>query len=210
MLLKDRLIEEFGHIDIYLFDQLLKGRFDGCKRILDAGCGDGRNMVFFLRQGVDVYGVDRDVKAIENVKKRAAELAPHLPPANFQTASLGSLPFENDYFDAVVGSAVLHFAEDETHFFRMLDELWRGLKPGGFLFTRLASSIGIESMVRPVLPKENRRFALPDGSERFLVDEKMLTHAAERLNAVLLDPLKITIVQNQRCMTTWCVRKQES
>lgn len=210
MLLKDSLIEQFGHIDIYLFDQLLKGRFDSCKRLLDAGCGDGRNIVFFLRRGVDVYGVDRDVEAIEGVKKRAAELAPHLPSANFQTASLGALPFEDDYFDAVLGSAVLHFAENENHFFRMLDELWRVLKPGGFLFTRLASSIGIESMVPPVLPKENRRFTLPDGTERFLVDEKMLTHAAERLNAELLDPLKTTIVQNRRCMTTWCVRKNES
>lgn len=206
--MKDELIEFFGHIDIYLFDQLLKGRFDGCERLLDAGCGDGRNIVYFLRQGVEVYGVDRDAEAIQQVRKRAARLAPNLPPANFQTASLDELPFEEGYFDAVIGSAVLHFARDEIHFFSMLNELWRVLKHGGFLFTRLASTIGIEDLVRPVLPVADRRYAVPDGSERFLVDEKMLSDMTIRLNAVLLEPIKTTNVQNQRCMTTWCVRKK--
>lgn len=203
------MIKQFGHIDIYLFDQLLKGRFDNCKRLLDAGCGDGRNIIFFLRQGMDVYGVDRDSGAIGKARKRATQLAPHLPPANFQTASLETLPFGDGYFDAVVGSAVLHFANNESHFFQMLDELWRVLKPGGFLFTRLASSIGIEELIRPVPSPVHRRFALPDGSTRFLVDETMLTDMADRLNAILLDPVKSTIVQNQRCMTTWCVRKND-
>lgn len=210
MLLKDHLIEQLGHIDIYLFDQLLKGRFDDCKRLLDAGCGDGRNLVFFLRQGVEVHGVDRDTTAIAKVRKRAAQLAPHLPPANFQTVSIESLPFDDGYFDAVIGSAVLHFAKDEPHFYRMLDELWRVLKPGGLLFTRLASSIGIEELIRPIPPLEHRRFVLPDGTTRFLVDEKMLIEMKKRLNGELLDPIKTTNVQNQRCMTTWCIRKKGS
>ncbi|MCP4147882.1 MAG: class I SAM-dependent methyltransferase [bacterium] len=208
MLLKESLNEQFGHIDIYLFDQILKGRFDGCKRVLDAGCGTGRNLVFFFRQGLDVYGVDRDAGAIKGVKERAAQLAPHLPPDNFQIASLEALSFSDHYFDAIVCNAVFHFAEDENHFSRMLDELWRVLKPGGFLFTRLASAIGIESLVPPALPKEHRRFMLPDGSERFLVDEKMLTGAAERLCAETPAPIKTTIVGNLRCMTTWCLRKK--
>ena len=48
----------FGGIDIYLFDQLLKGRFVPGMRILDAGCGSGRNLVYFLRSGYEVFAVD--------------------------------------------------------------------------------------------------------------------------------------------------------
>ena len=43
--------EEFGDIDIYLFDQLLKGRLDASMSLLDAGCGGGRNLYYFLRNG---------------------------------------------------------------------------------------------------------------------------------------------------------------
>jgi len=208
MLLKDHLIEQFGDIDIYLFDQLLKGRFDNCERLLDAGCGNGRNMVFFLRQGLNVFGIDSDAESIEKVRQQASQLAPNLPPANFQISSLEKLNFEDKFFDAVIGSAVLHFANNESHFFLMLQEMWRVLKPGGFLFTRLASSIGIEELVRPVPPAGNRRFELPDGTERFLVDEEMLKNTAKHLNAVMPDPIKTTNVQNQRCMTTWCLQKK--
>jgi tellurite methyltransferase len=208
MLLKDHLIEQFGHIDIYLFDQLLKGRFDDCERLLDAGCGDGRNMIFFLRQGINVYGIDSDAASIEKFRQQAARLAPNLPPSNFQISTLEKIPFEDIFFDAVIGSAVLHFANNKTHFFRMLHEMWRVLKPGGFLFTRLASSIGIEELVRPVPPETNLRFELPDGTERFLVDEDMLKNTARDLNAALPEPIKTTNVQNLRCMTTWCLQKK--
>jgi hypothetical protein len=107
--------------------------------------------------------------------------------------------------DAVISSAVLHFAADHAHFGRMVDEMWRVLRPGGLVFARLASSIGIESLVRP---GENGRCRLPDGSERFLVDEAMLLARTEAMGGVLLDPIKTTNVQNLRAMTTWVVRKE--
>ena len=62
----------FGEIDIYLFDQLLRGRFDRRRRILDAGCGDGRNLPYFLSRGFDCYGVDRDPSAVARVRLLAA------------------------------------------------------------------------------------------------------------------------------------------
>src|SRR5687768_12475767 len=118
-----------GEIDIYLFDQILKGRFDRRARVLDAGCGDGRNLVYFLRQGYECYGVDRDPAAIPHVRRLAAQLAPSLPPGNFQVAALEQLPFADASVDAVVCSAVLHFADDEEHFGRMARDLWRVLAP---------------------------------------------------------------------------------
>jgi ubiquinone/menaquinone biosynthesis C-methylase UbiE len=105
--------------------------------------------------------------------------------------------------DAVVCSAVLHFARDRAHFDRMLDEMWRVLARGGLFFARLASSIGIESL----LADTTGRMRLPDGSERFVVDEQLLLDAAYERNASLLDPIKTTNVQRQRCMTTWVLQK---
>ena len=198
------LSELFGEIDIYLFDQLLKGRLPPGACVLDAGCGGGRNLVYFLGAGYEVFGVDQSAEAIAHARRLAARLAPRLPAANFLVAAVEEMPFPDGRFDAVLSSAVLHFARDERHFRAMLDEMWRVLRPGGLFFARLASSIGIEGLVRPL---GGRRHRLPDGSERFLVDEPMLFEAADRLGAVWLDPLKTTNVQNQRCMTTWVLRK---
>lgn len=194
----------FGAIDIYLFDQLLKGRFDGVTTVLDAGCGSGRNLVYFLRNGFEVFGTDRDAGAIGGARRLAAELAPHAPADRFQAAAVEAMPFGDASMDAVLSSSVLHFADDEAHFDAMLAEMWRVLRPGGLFFARLASNIGMESRVQPI---QGRRFRLPDGSERFLVDEPFLAQRATRLSAVPLDPLKTTIVQNARAMTTWCLRK---
>jgi tellurite methyltransferase len=199
------LREQLGAIDIYLFDQLLKGRFDGCHRVLDAGCGNGRNLTWFLRHGFEVFGADRDPSAIERVRRLAGRLAPGLAPDHFQVAELDALPWKNASMDAVLCSAVLHFAEDEAHFDRMLGETWRVLRPGGLFFARLASSIGIMDRITPI--DGGRRARLPDGSDRFLVDEAMLLGRADRLGAELLDPIKTTNVQNLRAMTTWCLRK---
>jgi hypothetical protein len=39
------------------------------------------------------------------------------------------------------------------------------------------------------------------------VDEPLLLALTAELGGQLMDPLKTTVVQNQRCMTTWVVRK---
>jgi tellurite methyltransferase len=195
---------EFGHIDIYLFDQLLRGRIVPGMRIVDAGCGGGRNIVFFLREGYEVLAVDSDPNAIENVRRLAASVAPRLPASNFRMEPVQAMSFPAATADVVISSAVLHFARDDDQFAAILGGTWRVLKPGGMLFCRLASSIGIEHQVRRI---SGRRFVLPDGSERYLVDESYLMDLTRELGAHLLDPLKTTIVQNQRSMTTWVVRR---
>jgi SAM-dependent methyltransferase len=196
--------EQFGGIDIYLFDQLQKGRLPPGTRVLDAGCGAGRNLVYFLRANYEVFGVDQSAEAISRVRGLAASLSPALPAANFPVSAIERMPFPGDHFGAVISSAVLHFARDAAHFGAMLGEMWRVLAPGGLFFARLASSAGIEGLITPT---GAGRFLLPDGSERFLVDEAALFSAAERLGADWLDPLKTTNVQNLRCMATWVLRK---
>jgi tellurite methyltransferase len=197
--------EIFGDIDIYLFDQFLKNRFSPEMTILDAGCGGGRNLVFFLRSGFQVFAIDQHADAIEYVRRLAQTLASELPPENFQVAKVEEIPFPDQTFDVVLSSAVLHFAEGEPHFDRMLRDMWRVLKPSGLFFARLASTIGIEDKVGKIA---ERRYLLPDGSTRFLVDEEMLIAATENLGGTLVEPLKTTNVQNLRAMTTWVMRKK--
>jgi tellurite methyltransferase len=198
------LQEQFGQIDIYLFDQLLRARILPGMRVLDAGCGSGRNLVYLLGAGFEVFGADADRISIEAVRRLAARLAPGLPADNFRVEPVERMSFEDGLADVVLSSAVLHFAKDDDQFAAMLRGTWRVLKPGGFLFARLASSIGME---RGILSVAGRRHRLPDRTERYLVDEPLLTTWMTELGGSLLDPLKTTVVQGQRCMTTWVVRK---
>lgn len=198
------LADRFGPIDIYLFDQLLRGRLTPGMRVADAGCGSGRNLVYLLQSGYEVFGADADRGAIARVRELAARLAPHLPPDNFRVEPLERMTFPDAFADVVLSSAVLHFARDDEQFDRMLRASWRLLKPGGLFFCRLASTIGMEDRMRPL---GGRRFLLPDGSERYLVDEPMLLAFTRDLGGALIDPLKTTVVQDQRCMTTWVARR---
>jgi tellurite methyltransferase len=206
------LQESFGNIDIYVFDQLLKGRFFSGMRVLDAGCGTGRNLVYFLRNGYQVFGVDQSEESIAQVRRLASALAPHLPAENFRVELVEAMSFGVDQrsaksdqgFDVVISSAVLHFARDEEHWQAMVNEMWRVLKPGGIFFARLASTIGMEQQVRLI---EGRRYHLPDGSDRFLVDGEMLRSVTSSLGGEFIEPIKTTVVENLRAMTTWVLRK---
>ncbi len=198
------LLFELGQIDIYLFDQLLRGQISSSMRILDAGCGAGRNSEYLMKCGADLYGVDSDPKQIARIRDVAAKAAPSLSPEHFRVARLDELPFPDADFDAVICSAVLHFSDDTAEFENAVSEMWRVLRPSGVFFARLASTIGIEERVTHL---RDRWYHLPDGSDRFLVDESYLLKVAAGLGAEQLDPLKTTVVQDRRSMTTWVLRK---
>jgi tellurite methyltransferase len=200
----DLLFDRFGHIDIYLFDQFLRGRIVPGMRVVDMGCGTGRNLVHLLREGYDVYATDRDPEAVVAVQALARTLAPALPADHIRVEPVEQSSFATATFDVVISNAVLHFARDHAHFDAMVKEMWRVLKPGGLFFARLASSIGMADRMQPL---GGGRHLMPDGSERYLVDEAKLIATTWRLGGRQLDPLKTTIVQDQRCMTTWVLEK---
>ena len=197
---------ELGPIDIYLLDQILRGRVTSGMRIFDVGFGSGRNLVYLLRSGYDVCGVDPEPRAVDAVRRLAAELAPGLPETRFRREAVEATSFEPGSADVVVSSAVLHFARDDEHFRAVLWGSWGILRPGGLFFCRLASTIGMAAeRFRRI---EGRRFRLPDSTERYLVDEALLLDLTRELGGELIDPLKTTVVQDQRCMTTWVLRKR--
>jgi tellurite methyltransferase len=197
------LRDQFGDIDIYLFDQLLRGHLRPGMRVLDAGCGYGRNLVYLLREGFEVFAVDSEPGAIAAVRSLAARLAPTLPSTNFQVETVEAMTVPDRSMDAVISSAVLHFARDPAQFDAMVRRMWRALAPGGLLFCRLAASTGIEEKV---VACGSGRYLLPDGSERFLTSEQQLVALTRDLGGELIDPIKSTIVQDMRCMATWVVR----
>ena len=174
-------------------------------RILDAGCGFGRNLVWLLREGAEVFALDADPGAVEHVRALATELAPHLPAENFQVGAIEAMPFEDGFADAVICNSVLHFARDDQHFLAMVTELWRVLRVGGLLFVRLGSRIGMdfESL-------GGHLYQIGDGQAWFLVDEAVLLRMTEQMNGIMVDPLKTTVVQDFRCMTTWVLRKRKA
>jgi SAM-dependent methyltransferase len=195
--------EQFGQIDIYVFDQILRGNIESGMRVLDAGCGYGRNLVHLLRAGCDVFALDKDSEGVHHVRQLSESLRTGLPVSNFQVGSIEQMPFADGFADVVICNSVLHFARDEEHFRTMLAELWRVIAPGGMFFARLGSQIGMNfERIR------GNVFRIGDGSEWFLVDEKMLLDLSNQMNAILVDPLKTTIVQDYRCMTTWVLRKR--
>jgi tellurite methyltransferase len=197
------LSEQFGDIDVYLFDQLLRGRIVSGMKVLDAGCGSGRNLIYVLRAGFDVWGVDESEKAIAAVHHLATELGRDVPPNHFRVERVESMSHDTGSMDVVISSAVLHFARDASHWLAMVHEMWRVLTPGGLLFARLATTVG-----QPHLKSlGGGRYVMPDGSTRFLVDHERLLSVTHELGGSLVDPLKSTVVHEQRSMGTWVVRK---
>lgn len=201
------LHEQLNGIDIYLLDQVLRRRIVPGMSIFDAGCGGGRNLVYFLQAGYEVFASDREERLVARVREAAGQLAPSLPEANFRAEPLEETSFPEASVDVVISSAVLHLAHTDAQFEAMLLGSWRVLRPGGVFFARLASTIGMEARCRSI---DGRWCELPDGSERYLVDEAFLLETTARLGGELLDPIKTTVVQDLRCMTTWVVRKGAS
>ena len=188
----------FANTDIYLIDQILKGNFDNYTSVLDAGCGAGRNLPYFLHQGFDVYGIDQKEECIQKLRQSNPS-----KKVKFKTSSIENIPFDNT-FDLIICNAVLHFAENRKHFESMLYGMWEKLNSNGILFIRSASDIGIENRVVEI---SDRVFKLPDGTNKFLVNLDMMLEYTEILKAELVEKIKTTNVQNLRCMTTWVLKK---
>ncbi|QDV06673.1 tellurite resistance protein TehB [Planctomycetes bacterium Poly30] len=197
-------LEDLSRTDVYLIDQILKGRIVPGSRLIDVGCGGGRNLPWFLRNGFDVTALDPNPEAFVVLEEELRCRGLELPASRRVLGFVESADLPAQSFDVVLSNAVLHFARGHAHFRSMLDATWRLVAPGGLFFARLTSSVGIEPGIRPL---GDGRFWLPDDSERYLVTERALLGETERLGAELMDPIKSTVVQSLRTMTTWVMRR---
>ena len=199
------LAQLFGRIDIYLLDQILKGNIDLAEPILDAGCGGGRNAIYFMRQQAALYGIDSSQEAISAVQE-LSELLGYAYPERFSVNGIDEIPFEDAFFGTVICNAVLHFCPDETYFLKAVEECWRVLKPGGILFVRTAVKDGLENDILPVEGQAGW-YHLPDGTSRFLVNMKFLSQLSEELGGKWVQALRSVLLKDMRSMGTWVLQK---
>jgi SAM-dependent methyltransferase len=193
-----------GNIDIYLLDQILKGRFTPDMKILDAGCGEGRNAVYFINSGYQVFGIDENELAIQYIRYLSKSLKPDYDAHRFQVGKLEEIPFHTSAFDAVICSAVLHFAADEINFWGMMDEMLRVLKPGGILWFRMTTAFG--GMKEESRELGGGKYLLPDGSERFLIAQEHVDKLLEK-GLRFLEVPKSVLVHGQRTMGVFVFEK---
>lgn len=191
---------QIGNIDIYLLDQILKNRYHENEIILDAGCGSGRNLKWFINNYITVFGIDANAKNIIDVKKSYPKFS-----SNFSIQNIEDLSFSTNFFNHIICNAVLHFAKNEEHFFSMFSSLISVLKPKGTLFIRMTSSFGLENKI--VLIKGGK-YKLPDGTNRFLLTETILNKILSKYNCSFIEPVKTVNVENIRCMTTLVLQKK--
>ncbi|EDP97545.1 Methyltransferase type 11 [Kordia algicida OT-1] len=198
--MKQQLLTEIlGNADIYLIDQILKGRYQKNDLILDAGCGSGRNLHYFHESDVTFFAIDSNEEHIKNLQEKYPKLA-----ENFKVAALEKNPFADETFDHILCNAVLHFAKSEAHFKKMFAELVRVLKKGGSLFVRMTSDIGMEGKTTHL---QNGVYFLPDASERFLLTRNLLQEMLTTHQLSLSEHVKSTIVSDLRSMTTLVLTK---
>jgi SAM-dependent methyltransferase len=193
-----------GNVDIYLLDQILKGRFGKKMKILDAGCGEGRNSVYFINAGYQVFGIDQNDLAIQYIRFLSKSLDTQYDSHRFQVARLEDIPFHSGAFDAVISSAVLHFATDKANFWEMINEVLRVLKPGGILWFRMTTGFG--GIFEASQDLGDGRFLLPDGSERFLIDQDAIDQLLAKGLRFLETP-KSVLVHGQRAMGVFVLEK---
>ncbi|HHC80378.1 MAG TPA: class I SAM-dependent methyltransferase [Flavobacteriia bacterium] len=189
-----------GATDIYLLDQILKNRYQANEKILDAGCGKGRNMYWFYQNGYRLYALDRDSISVGYVKEMYPKIV-----ENITISELNSIPYRDNFFNHIISNAVLHFAENTAHFEAMFAELIRILKVGGSLFIRMTSSIGIENSIVEI---SDGVYAIPDGSTRFLITREHIRQLTDKHRLSLLEPVKTVNVDCRRCMTTLVFQKE--
>lgn len=194
-----------GNIDIYLLDQILKGRFHKNHKILDAGCGEGRNLVYFLREGYQVFGVDSNPIAVQMARIQAQTIQKDYDIHRFQTALVEDMPFHEGAVDVIISSAVLHFAKNMTHFNKMMEQMMRVLKPQGLFFIRMATAYG--GMIELSADLGNGMYRLPDGSQRFLLTEALLNEVQNQYGLHHLEIPKSVLVHGKRSMGVFMMQK---
>lgn len=193
-----------GNVDIYLLDQILKGRFSKEMKILDAGCGEGRNSVYFIQKEYQIFGIDPNELAIQYCRYLANSLNPEFDVHRFQEGKLEEIPFHSGAFDAVICSAVLHFAADVDNFWQMIREIHRVLKPGGVFWFRMTTAFG--GILEQSTDLGEGKYGLPDGSERFVFLPEYVDKCQD-MGFKFLEPMKTVLIPGQREMGVFVMEK---
>lgn len=192
------MLADIENTDIYLIDQIFKGRYQNDDSVLFAGCGTGRNMAWFYNQNFNISAVDKNDETLAVVK----ETYPNI--SSIVKGNLNGLHYKNENFNHIICSAVLHFAESEKEFDVWFKELIRVLKPEGSLFIRMTTNIGVQQTIKEI---GKGIYYLKDETNRFLITRKKLEKLLLQFNLELIEPFKTTVVEDLRSMATIVLKK---
>jgi len=140
-------------------------------KILDLGCGSGRNLVFLAKKGFQMYGLDNAEKGLKTIKTK---LKKEKLNASFENQSFfQTLPYQDNFFDILISiQAIQHGSESEIK--KAIKEIYRTLKPSGKIFITLCGRYS-KGKVRHCLVKTAKKIA-PNTYKPTIGKEKDLTH----------------------------------
>lgn len=131
-----KLLENFANTDLDVIDQLLKRRIPAESKILDAGCGEGRNLTYFIKNEYPVWAIDSDPLAVKYCQYYGKSIRPEFNSENILTDSIEEMLFPSSFFDVVFCINVIHAIPDNNLALLMLKKLSQVLKPGGYLLLK--------------------------------------------------------------------------
>ena len=137
------------HADLPMVSEFFKSK--GVKKVLDLGCGSGRNFFYLNKEGFKVYGIDIAENGILQIKK-------NIPNAKAIVGDVFSkLPYPDNHFDAIVSIQVLQHSTEEK-IKKSIDEVFRILRPEGFIFITLCGRYS-KGKIRYCLVKTAKKIA---------------------------------------------------
>lgn len=193
----------FGDIDLELLDLILKGNFSSVKKILDVGCGEGRNLIYFFQRDFDVYAIDTDQSSVDLVKYMARSFGKD--PQKILQRSIFEDHTDIARMDAIICSRVLHFCENEKEFLNGWKNIIQILKPGGLLYFSSDSMIGFQDHVSKL---SDHKYQFTDGSVRFLLSTELLSKMDVSDSFEYLSPVKTIHYADQHAQSILCLKKK--
>jgi len=187
-------------LDPFLCDQILKNNINKSQIVLDAGCGKGDHLFYFLKNEFDIYAIDGDASAIQQLSQ-TFQIEGVTIEDRLHMQHIENMTFSSRFFDVVYCLDVLHLAQDQAHLEKMLNELWRVLKYGGMLFIKMYSIIGLADQVKN---RGGGRYQFHHGLEFFNMNESFFNHWMDQHHAVCVEPVK-TIITGKFAASTYYV-----
>ena len=173
----------------------------GVRRILDLGCGTGRHLLFLLKKGFEVYGLDGSPNGLEIAKNWLAEenLSSELTCQKIEH----EFPYKDGFFDAVISIQVIHHNLIKDIMFTV-NEIKRTLKPEGLIFLTFPLIQGFYVKKQNMQKVEKRTYIPLTGQEKglphhfFTVAEVKRVFSAFDLSEIRIDETNHRAILGQK------------